>query len=358
MGEELKEELVRKPGEVIITHNNYRYSSPSRPFKVDMNVKFLGSTLESIEYSTASDVDGKYYLSITLEDFIISIDTEAGNYLNIRDFRIEVRNIEKKHEVLKALKEEGLEFFNNAEFHGLKDECLILTTCDAMSILSQFILLLNEGPLSHFEYQNAVARVEYISRERIIPYLCPSIQELTTNLPKHIDSNGPDPYKPYLTHENKGTIIYTKGCSKVVSGLSIKDSKIHYILEQDSDFEKSIYFILNGTDIDTDEYKYFIYIDLKEHKVYIGLTKPDSMPMKQFRDEIDSKVDILGFCLLQNSERKPIYKEMDFNRVLIELEDESIIDLMDQIEELDKELSYHVRPKSVRAKALERRRYR
>lgn len=357
MSEELKEELVREPGEVIITHNNYRYSSPSRPFKVDMDVKLLGSTLESIEYSTASDVDGKYYLSITLEDFVISIDTETGNYLNIRDFRIEVRNIEKKHEVLKALKEEGLEFFNNGEFYGLEKEALILTMNDVYTILDQFILVLNEGPLSDYNYSNLVSRVEYISRERIIPYLCPNVVELTSNLQKAIDPNGPDPYKSYLTYENKGTIIYTKGCSKVVSGLSIKDSKIHYILEHDSDFENSIYFILNGLDFDINKYKYFIYINLKEQKVYIGLTKPDNMSMKQFREEIDSKVDILGFCLLQNSERKPIYKEIDFNRVLIELEDESIIDIMDQIEELDKELSYHVRPKSVRAKALERRRY-
>ena len=356
--EVVKQEEERNQGEVTIIHIDNRYSSPPVPFKVDMDVKFLGSTLEYIEYSTPSNSDGDYSLKIGLEDFIISITPKTGNYISLHDFQLTPRVIGKKHEVLKCLKEEGLEFFNNGEFYGLKEESLLLTMADVRSILGQFILLLNEGPVSDYGYKDMVAIVQYISRERIVNYLCPSIHELTTNLPKFIDIDGPDPYKPYQTYENKGTVIYTKGCSKVASGLFIKDSKIHYILEDNSDIGNGVYFILNGLDFDTYNYKYFIYIDLKELKPYIGLTKPDNnMPMRQFREELDSKVDILGFCLQHNSERKTIYKEMDFNRVLLELEDETVIDLMDQIEELDKELSYYIKPRLIRAKVLERRRY-
>lgn len=357
MVEKVNQEEKRNPGEVIITHIDKRYSSPPVPFKVEMDVKFLGSTLESIEYSTPRSSDGDYSLKIGLEDFNISIDPKEDYHISLHQFLIFPKDREKKQEVLKCLKEEGLEFFNNGEFYGLKDENLLLTMADVRSILGQFILLLNEGPVSDYKYKEMLTIVQHISNVKIVNYLCPSIRELTTNLPKFIDPNGPDLYKPYLTYENKGTIIHTKGCSKVVSGLFIKDSKIHYILEHDSDSENSVYFILNGLDFDTYNYKYFIYIDLKELKPYIGLTKPDNMSMKQFREELDSKVDILGFCMLQNSERKPIYKEMNFNRVLLELEDETVIDLMDQIEELDKELSYYIKPRLIRAKALERRRH-
>ena len=357
MVEKVNQEEERNPGEVTIIHIDKRYSSPAVPFKVEMDVKFLGSTLESIEYTTPRSSDGDYSLKIILEDFIISIDPKEDYHISLHQFLIFPKDREKKHEVLKDLKEKGLEFFRD-ECYGLQDESLILTMGDVRSILDQFILLLNEGPVSDYKYKEMLTTVQYISNVKIVNYLCPSIRELTTNLPKFIDPNGPDPYKPYLTYENTGTIIHTKGCSKAVSGLFIKDSKIHYILEHDSDSENSVYFILNGLDFDTDKYKYFIYINLKENKVYIGLTKPDNMTMKQFREEIDSKVDILGFCLLQNSERKPIYKEMTFDRALLELEDESVIDLMDQIEELDKELSYHIQPRYIRAKALERRRYR
>lgn len=67
-------EEERNPGEVTIIHIDNRYSSSATPFKVDMDVKFLGSTLESIEYSTPSGSDGFYSLKIGLEDFIISIN--------------------------------------------------------------------------------------------------------------------------------------------------------------------------------------------------------------------------------------------------------------------------------------------
>lgn len=354
MLEELKEEeSVREPGEVTIIHNDHSYSSHPRPFKVDMDVKLLGSTLEFIEYSTPSHSDGDYFLKITLEDFIISIDPKEGYHTSLHQFLLFPKDREKKQEVLKDLKEKGLEFFSG-EIHGLNKESLILTMSDVLKIMEEFTLLLNEGPLSDYNYSKLVNIVKYISRERITPYLCPTVFELTTNLPKVIDPNGPDPYKSYLTYKNKGTVIHTQGVSKILPTLSIKDSKIHYILEN----ENKIYFILNSLDSNVSDYKRFIYIDLKELKPYIGLTKPDSMPLKQFREELDNKVDILGFCLLHNSERKPIYKEMDFNRVLLELEDESLIDLMDCIEELDKGLNYHIQPQLIRAKALERRRYR
>lgn len=357
MVEKVNQEEERNPGEVTIIHIDKRYSSPPVPLKVEMDVKFLGSTLEYIEYTTPRSSDGDYSLKIILEDFIISIDPKEDYHIGLHQFLIFPKDREKKHEVLKDLKEKGLEFFRD-EFYGLEDESLILTMPDVLKILEEFTLLLNEGPVSDYKYKEMLTTVQYISNVKIVNYLCPSIRELITNLPKFIDPNGPDLYKPYLTYENTGTIIHTNGCSKVVSGLFIKDSKIHYILEGKSENKNTVYFILNGLDSSTSDYKQFIFLDLNNFKVYIGLTKPDNMTMKQFREELDSKVDILGFCLLQNSERKPIYKEMTFDRVLLELEDESVIDLMDQIEELDKELSYYIKPRLIRAKALERRRYR